>query len=72
MAMSLLPDGCTRLMPFYPAWSAFYFDTPSNLTKRKVIEVRDRKGLLDLAADIYGVSEVEQRRLTGWSSKGYS
>ena len=35
-------------------------------TKRKAIEVRDRAGLVKLAADIYGVPETEQARLTGW------
>jgi len=37
-------------------------------TKRKVIEVRNRAGLVKLAADIYGVPEAEQARLTGWKS----
>ncbi len=37
-------------------------------TKRKVIEVRNRAGLVSLAADIYGVPEAEQARLTGWKS----
>jgi len=37
-------------------------------TRRKAIEVRDRAGLIKLAADIYGVPESEQARLTGWKS----
>jgi CRP-like cAMP-binding protein len=41
-------------------------------TKRKVIEVRNRAGLVKLAADIYGVPEAEQTRLTGWRSLKFS
>ena len=35
-------------------------------TRRKTIEMLDRAGLIKLAADIYGVPEAEQARLTGW------
>ena len=37
-------------------------------TKRKFIQIRDRSGLRELAGDIYGVPEAEQKRLTGWIS----
>ncbi|HTP77198.1 MAG TPA: Crp/Fnr family transcriptional regulator [Rhizomicrobium sp.] len=35
-------------------------------TKRKAIEIRDRRGLEQLAGEVYSVQTREQRRLTGW------
>jgi CRP-like cAMP-binding protein len=35
-------------------------------TKRKVIEIRNRRGLEALAGEVYSVQTTEQRRLTGW------
>jgi CRP-like cAMP-binding protein len=35
-------------------------------TKRKAIEIRSRRGLEQLAGEVYSVQTAEQRRLTGW------
>jgi CRP-like cAMP-binding protein len=37
-------------------------------TKRKVIEIRDRRGLEVLAGEVYSIQTNEQRRLSAWKS----
>jgi CRP-like cAMP-binding protein len=38
-------------------------------TKRALIVIDDRAGLIELAAEFYGVPEAESLRLTGWRTR---